>query len=152
MADLIIPVGIPGCGKSTWTKRFFEIVVSSDAIRADLYDGDYDPSRNSEVFDRFHSLISNHLAFSIFPVVADATNLQASARAKLRILAIRELARIHYIIFRNVGQAIERNTQRDKRWVVPPDAMLRMVSQYEQMLRDIENEPYDSITYIEKVL
>jgi predicted kinase len=149
--NLLVPIGIPGCGKSSLATSLFPdaFVVSTDEIREELHPGvEFDASRNSEVFDLYHDRIASHLTAGV-SVYADATNLQGFARERLIDIADSSVyAELHYIVFTNKDQAVRRNTERDR--VVPPEAMLRMVEQYEKMLTDIVSEPYDSITYIEK--
>lgn len=149
--SLIIPVGIPGCGKSTLIAKLFEDVahVSSDAIRDELIPNgatDYDPSLNGRVFDLFHDRIDGWLNEQTYVVAADATNLDPGARTTLRMIARERHTPTHVLFFTNVEQAIERNIKRDR--VVPPEAMERMIIKYEQALRDVPTEGYDSITYI----
>lgn len=155
MAHLIVPIGIPGSGKTTWTKNLFPDYqqVSSDAIRLDLYgNAPYDRDKNPEVFARYHETIRLHL-LSGASTVADATNLRDYARENLRLVA--GSARIHYVVFTNVAQAVQRNLVRkttDRRWWVPDAAMIGFVDQYEKMLHDIKTEKYDSLTFIERTV
>jgi predicted kinase len=163
MPTLHIPMGIPGCGKSTWGERFGIPTVSSDAIRAEMGDV-YDQSRNEEVFAEFHARIADHLMRGN-DVYADATNLSAQARSNLRSVA-RVAARdllarygtatyetdgvvTHVILFRNLAEAIIRNQRRER--VVPPEAMVRMIEKYERAVLDIGSEGYTYITEVSAV-
>src|ERR1700752_1798948 len=98
---LHIPVGIPGCGKSTVGRTRFEAIIhSSDAIRQEIYEREgvdpdkYHPEFNDEVFATYHSRIQVDL-MNNRTVMADATNLQASARHKLYNLGRVILVPIH---------------------------------------------------------
>ena len=92
---LLIIMGIPGSGKSTWTRNMFYgriPIVSSDNIRIEM---NYGPGsawnfkgqtpwvreQNGEVFKRFHEDIKRYLAYG--SVVADATSLEKMARKSL---------------------------------------------------------------------
>lgn len=156
-SKLIILCGLPGAGKSTWARRFFDetLIISPDQIRAQLYDGDYDPSYNVEVFHLFHSIIDDFLAKAPHIAVADSTALTAESREILRDIALKCNAEIHLVLFTNTHQAREQNPQREPRWVVPDAAMDYMMQKYERSVHDIQDEQaegcYDSVTYISSV-
>jgi len=159
---LTILAGIPGSGKSTWARRFFprDSIVSTDAIRAELYDGPYDPSYNALVFRLFHKRIATKLA-SGEDAVADSTALLRVARARLCECA--ELRGsftkweipVHVVMFTSTVQGYENNPARDERWVVPEDAMTKMIADHKDAMHDFKDElergHYQSITYIEGV-
>lgn len=151
MAKLHIPVGIPGCGKSTFAWTVLEHsnlrVVSSDAIRLEL-SHDYDQTRNDEVFAIFHQRIEDYLLNDL-DVFADATNLNAFARENLYKIADRACAEVHAWVFANVNQAVIRNGARSPEGGrVPVPAMEYMFEKWEQTLSVIDTEPHASITYI----
>lgn len=122
----------------------------------------YDGSRNAEVWITFYGLIEEALEPVLYGrsvhdppgIIADATNLEK--RARERVLSIgREVGvPVHAFVFTNTKQAIERNQNRDGDvqgdLAVPDEAMVVMARRYEEMLRDIPFEPFDSITYVEK--
>lgn len=151
---LIVPIGIPGSGKSTLTKVLFPLYrfISTDLIRARLFgDEPYDHERNGIVFETYHREIHDALQCGS-SVIADATNLDARARTTLRKLAVDQGSLIHYLVFTNVAQSVQRNAGRkgtDPRWWVPDGPMINFVGKYEQMLKDVRTEPHDTLTYIE---
>lgn len=154
MPVLYIPVGIPGCGKSTLAHALCcNVIVSSDAIREEMGDV-YDQSKNELVFSEFHKRIESNLIHRR-NVFADATSLNRFARDKLKAVARKvdrvasEHVRTHVLLFRNLDQAIRRNAERER--VVPADAMLRMIEKYEQTVQSIYDEGWDHITEISKV-
>lgn len=157
MAKLYIPVGIPGCGKSTLAEIFCphytQHIVSTDQIRERMVvTGDLesvnDMSRNNEVFERYHNDIEFYL-HRCDNVFADATNLRDFARKELREISERYNVETHVIVFNNLLEAIERNKNRDR--VVPTDVINKMLEYFEVALRDIPQEGYTSITYIESM-
>lgn len=149
--SLIVPVGIPGCGKSTYADQFFRgldhEIYSTDAIREEL--GDVaDQTKNDQVFDIFHLSIASALERRV-NVYADATNLTPRARTGLLNIALeRRPVDVHLVIFANADQAILRNARRDRK--VPPDAMLRMLEQYEAFRLSLpqEQHSYKTVTEI----
>lgn len=149
MIVLHIPVGIPGCGKSSIVQAInCPYVVSTDAIRARIANDVNDQSKNGDVFAEFYEKIALNLTHcSPFEsVFADATNLESDSRKQLRMIAESAGAKTHLILFRNLSQAILRNEQRER--TVPADVMLRMIEKYERAVIDIEHEHYDHITEV----
>ena len=154
---LIIPIGIPGCGKSTYGEQFLHnhvFVVSTDVIRSDMVeDGELesvsDMSQNDEVFRRYHELIETYLEAGV-DIYADATNLRDFARERLYKIADKTNAKVHVIVFTNLSEAIRRNLNRSR--VVQPEVMGSMLEQYEKALRALPNEPHaSSCVYVESV-
>lgn len=87
MADLMIMIGIPGAGKSTWCKENIKSpmqkYVSRDEIRFSLLkEGDEYFSKEDEVCRIFYDTITKYLKEG-YHVVADATHLNAASRKKL---------------------------------------------------------------------
>lgn len=149
--SLYVPVGIPGCGKSTFAEKVLSSahVISTDKIRAAL--GDVaDQSKNDLVFERFHATIRDYLELSLPDalVYADATNLTRSAREILRGIAADTKSPVHLIIFDNGAEAVRRNAKRER--VVPEAAMIRMLDNYERFRMELPREAhlYDTITEI----
>ena len=86
MSKLIMMVGIPGSGKSTYAKKMradYEVYVSRDDIRFSMVKED-EPyfSREREVFATFVDTISTALKNNK-TVWADATHISTHARLKL---------------------------------------------------------------------
>jgi predicted kinase len=154
-AILHIPVGIPGCGKSSLYKRLYHvglIRVSTDAARIALQlpSG----STDSRIFDEYHTMIRSLLEQG-FSVYADATNLRDFARENLLGIAQDVGVRTHLILFRNLSEAIVRNARRTGSTpgddAVPHEVMLRMIEQYEKALLDIPGEVYTYVTEVSSV-
>ena len=82
MHELILTIGIPGCGKSTWASNYCQdhpgtIVISSDGIRKELTGSEECiPSMNPWIFsvvqDRVKTGILEH------DVIVDATNVSVN--------------------------------------------------------------------------
>lgn len=154
MPKLFIPVGIPGCGKTSWGLSMFPLTntakISSDDIREILTGDENDQSRNKEVFNTFYSEIDHYLE-QTYNVYADATNLESRSRERLVNIAKESTRDVetHLIWFQNLDEALLRNRKRDR--VVPEDVMLRMLEKYEKTILEIPQEEYDNVTVIKSV-
>lgn len=144
---LIVLVGIPGSGKSTWANRVLHgvEVVSSDKIREEMGDV-YDQSHNGQVFNIFHARIAWSLCWGK-TVVADSTALGADARKQLRSVAKLFGADAHLIYFSNIEAACSRNLKRDR--VVPKEAMEWMLDKYENFKLALPQEKSEWATVTE---
>ena len=79
MSKLILMIGIPGSGKSTWSSRYEQehpgvSVVSSDGIRYELTGTEEcDPAMNGKIFAVVRSRVSSRILLG--DVIVDATNV-----------------------------------------------------------------------------
>ncbi len=78
---IVVLVGLPGSGKSTWLEQQGAGVLSSDAIRKLLADNEDDQSINGRVFGTLRYLLRQRLATGREVTYIDATNLTRSERA-----------------------------------------------------------------------
>ena len=132
MSKLIMMVGIPGSGKSTYAKAHLaldDIYISRDEIRFDiLQDGEEYFSREGEVFKIFAYEAGRNLRMDK-TVWVDATNLNKTSRAKL-LNAIERYAIADSLEIRYLNTSLEtaliRNGQRTGRSLVPEDAVANM--------------------------
>lgn len=166
MPNLVIPVGIPGSGKSTWGTTLLGegkySVVCSDNIRRRIWGSlieahncgpEVKQERTERVWKEFYADVEEKLKHNI-DVYADGTNLRDFAREKLRDIAVRTGARTHLILFDNVVQALERNVSREEDKVVPDEVQLAFINQFALVLEDLklgEEQRYDSVTRIENL-
>lgn len=83
MNKAIMLVGLPGCGKSTYAEKISKaenaIVLSSDALREELYGNVNDQEHNGEVFQELHKRAKKHLRNGL-NVIIDATNVNRKRR------------------------------------------------------------------------
>jgi predicted kinase len=160
MANLIILMGIPGSGKSTWAKTMLDRkyhIVSSDEIRKkkfgslkEAHTPDQKAENNQKVWWTFYREIEDCLKHNVY-VFSDATNLRAFARERLREIADRTKAKTHLFVFDNIEQAAVQNLERDDDAVVPDQVMEDMLDQYTVAIETIQAgglEDYDTITWI----
>jgi predicted kinase len=138
-------VGLPGSGKSTYVKDMADgfTIISSDAIREELYGDVADQSHNKEVFDavrdRTKTLLREEKS-----VILDATNITMKRRmAFLNELANIQCFKICWFFVTPYEKCLFRNSQRDRK--VPEDVIRRMYLQF-----DIPgyNEGWNVVSYI----
>lgn len=83
MNELIMLVGLPASGKSTWAKEYIKenpeyVIHSSDELRREMYGSVYENADNSKVFEELHRRIRKDL--ETHSVIYDATNLVKKRR------------------------------------------------------------------------
>ena len=131
MASLVLMMGVPGSGKTTYAKKMmgdYDIYVSRDEIRFGLVKED-EPyfSKEDEVLQTFIRTINDALPIAQRYVIADATHLNMGSRAKI-------LKNLHnkpdsvYVVYVAVSlqTALERNAQRSGRALVPESSIRNM--------------------------
>lgn len=133
---LIVTVGIPGSGKTSWVKDYIEEnkdknieVISSDEIRKELLNDIKDQSKNKEVFDIMKkrtkkSLSNGHIT------IYEATNISSKRR---RVL-LKEMKKYYskaicLFKYKNLIDCIIDNGARNKQ--VPDEVIERMYKNIE---------------------
>ena len=147
---LILMMGVPGSGKSTWAKDIVKNnknikYVSRDEIRFNLIDNQKNYfSKEDEVINIFSKTIRKFLLEG-YTVIADATHITKGSRKK--ILNKIDLDYNKYLVnifYRKVplSLALEQNELRknNKLAYVPRSAIKRMYAQLEPV--DLEKEKY----------
>lgn len=152
MTNLIVLAGVPGSGKSTWAKQYFDLkysIVSSDAIRKEFSKTLKDAHQQGvKPWDEFYKRIYERLTHSV-DTVADATFLTTRHREKVLKLAADTGAKPHLVLFKNVLQASTRNARRDEDARVPENVMGDMMRLYWDTLARIPQEPWESVLKVE---
>ena len=123
MNRLYTMVGLPGSGKSTFTKNHTEcVVVSTDAIRVELFGSEECQENGSLVFEIAFKRIRKALAQGC-DVIFDATNVSRKARK-----SVFQFNAEHIAVFVNtdVEECKRRNAQRERK--VPEFVIDRMAS------------------------
>ena len=121
MNKLYTMIGIPGSGKSTIAKQIPNaVVISSDAIRKELYGAEEIQGNGKQVFDLVYKRIGEELAKGN-DVVFDATNLTPRARK-----AVFRFSAEHIALFVDtlLGKCLKRNAARERK--VPKEVIYRM--------------------------
>src|SRR5947209_2078342 len=78
---IVVLVGLPGSGKSTYLERLGAAGLSSDAIRRQLADDETDQTIHDRVFQTLRYLLRQRLAIGRPVTYIDATNLTPQERA-----------------------------------------------------------------------
>jgi predicted kinase len=141
---LIITVGLPGCGKSTYLARLGVNAISSDEVRRLIADDPLDQTMNARIFSVIRYLIRQRFAAGRPVTYVDATHLTPWERKPYVKLAQRYAYRLEALFFDvPVETCIARNQTRDR---VVPEAAIRKMAQ--RMVRPSKKEGFTKITKI----
>ena len=126
---IVLAVGLPGSGKSTWFLQNEANPISSDAIRRQLIDDEANQTINARVFEVLRTLLRHRIELRRPVTYIDATNLTRKDRKPFLEMARRYGCRIEALWF-DVPLAVckARNTARGRR--VPDYAMDLMAAKF----------------------
>jgi predicted kinase len=124
---VVLAIGLPGSGKSTWFKRRDVTPLSSDLVRSLLFDDITEQHFQDLVFSTLRTLLRARLVARMPVSYVDATNLSPHDRRGWIKMA-RDFGYDVQAVFFDVPLevCIERNSRRNR--VVPADVMQRMAS------------------------
>jgi len=124
---IVLAVGLPGSGKSTYFERIGVNAISSDALRLQLADDPADQTIHRRVFRALRYLLRQRLELGRPATYIDATNLTVKERRRYIKVARDYRCEIEALYF-DVSPEIckARNTSRPR--VVPPEAIDRMAA------------------------
>ena len=124
---MVLAIGLPGSGKSTWFKRHNLSPLSSDMVRSLLFDDVREQRFQDLVFSNLRSMLKARLIAKRPMNYVDATNLTPQERQHWIKLAKDYNYEVHAVFFDvPLEVCIERHQRRDR--VVPEDAMRRMAA------------------------
>lgn len=130
---LIVLVGLSGSGKSTFAQELAKeentVIVSSDAIREEVFNNYEDQEHNAEVFQIYHKRIRKALE-NKQNVIADATNLtMKSRRAILMNTKGLDVEKVCYIIAKQYEDCIADNMKRPH--PVPTEVLNKQIRKFQ---------------------
>jgi predicted kinase len=124
---VVLAIGLPGSGKSSWFKRHNVVPLSSDMVRSLLFDDVREQRFQDLVFSNLRSMLKARLIAKRPMNYVDATNLTPQERQHWIKLAKDYNYEVHAVFFDVPPEVcIERHQRRDR--VVPEDVMRRMAA------------------------
>jgi predicted kinase len=124
---VVLAIGLPGSGKSSWFKRHDIVPLSSDMVRSLLFDDVREQRFQDLVFSNLRSMLKARLIAKRPMNYVDATNLTPQERQHWIKLAKDYQYEVHAVFFDvPLEVCVERHQRRDR--VVPEDVMRRMAA------------------------
>jgi predicted kinase len=124
---IVVLVGLPGSGKSTYLERMGARGLSSDAIRGMLADDETDQTIHARVFRTLRYLLRQRLAIGREVTYIDATNLRPEERRPYLEMGRRHGCEVEAVFF-DVPLAVCRERNAARRRVVPDEALETMAA------------------------
>ena len=141
---VVLAVGLPGSGKSSWFKRHNISPLSSDLLRSLLFDDPAEQRFQDLVFSNLRSMLKARLIARRPTNYVDATNLTPQERQHWIKLAKDFGYEVHAVFFDvPLEVCIERHHRRDR--LVPEDVMRKMA---EKLRAPTFDEGFAKITVV----
>jgi predicted kinase len=124
---VVLAIGLPGSGKSSWFKRHNVVPLSSDMVRSLLFDDVREQRFQDLVFSNLRSMLKARLIAKRPMNYVDATNLTPQERQHWIKLAKDYNYEVHAVFFDvPLEVCVERHQRRDR--VVSEEIMRRMAA------------------------
>jgi predicted kinase len=124
---IVVLVGLPGSGKSTYLEQMGVRGLSSDKIRMLLADDETDQTIHARVFETLRYLLGQRLAIGRAVTYIDATNLTPEERRPYLEMGRAWECEVEAVFFDvPLEVCLERNARRQR--VVPVEALVKMAA------------------------
>lgn len=141
---LIVLVGLPGSGKSSWAKEQGAAVISSDHMRWLLADDENDQTIHREVFATVRYMLRCRFELRRPLTIVDATNLTRRERRPYIRLAQMHGCRVEAVFFDTPLETCQlRNRSRTR--VVPPEIIEMLAA---RLALPSVDEGFDAVTMV----
>lgn len=160
---LMMLVGLPGSGKSTWAEKYITengntVIIASDKIRKELFNDENSQEDNNRVFYEMEVRALNYLNKGV-NVIYDATNVVRKRRKAFLDKLPTWVRKEAYVIWAPLEVCIERDSSRDR--TVGKNVIWKMVKSYQPPFFDegfnriyykyTINSDFDILNYITKI-
>jgi len=141
---VVLTIGLPGSGKTTWYKRRGVQPLSSDMLRTILFDDITDQRYQGLVFSTLRSLLRARLIAKMPWNYVDATNLSPHERRQWIKMAKSFGYEVHAVFFDvPLEVCLERNSKRDRQVT---DEVMRSMA--DRLKPPVFKEGFDKITVV----
>jgi predicted kinase len=141
---IVVLVGLPASGKSTYLQRIGMRGLSSDVIRGILADDERDQTNHERVFQTVRYLLRQRLAIGRPVTYIDATNLRPEERRPYLEIGQQFGCDVEALFFDvPLAVCLERNAGRDR--VVPEEALVKMAA---KLVAPTVEEGFTSVTVV----
>ena len=143
---IVLLIGLPGSGKSTYCRRRHIQPLSTDTLRLWLLDDETDQSQQARIFGLLRMLLRLRLQLGRARTYIDATNLTRQERRPYKLLA-KEYGYELCAVFFDVPLEVCLRRNRKRRRVVPEDVMEKMARKLQPPSAE---EGFTEITVVRK--